>query len=138
MLLWIDACVFKLAIDGMLAAVDALVLVVHDRASANCGVLTQIPCKTWDGRNDEDHAEFAVFFAGSDTGVDDCAADSVVDGRLLFTSSGDEELIFNVDIMLGVLDHFSVRVLNAVVEKDSATPVVTASNNLRMDSACVL
>ena len=76
----VEAFLFDLPVDGVLAAVDGFILVVHDSSGAACRVISEISCKPGDGRNDDDDPEFAVCFGGADDSVYDRSADLVVDG----------------------------------------------------------
>ena len=46
-----------------------------------------------------------------------------------------EELVLNVDVMLGVPNQARPGILNTVLDQDSAAPVGTAPDNLRRDGA---
>lgn len=124
--------------DAVFATVDRLVLVVHDGSGAYGRVVAQVTRKSWNGRDDDDDAELPAFFASTNACIDDGTADCVVYRVLFLASRGNEELVFNVDVMLGVLDDFGIGVLDAVVVQNPARPVVTAANNLRVYTARVL
>lgn len=48
-----------------------------------------------------------------------------------------EELVLNVDKVLGIPDGFAVRVLNTMLIQDTAAPIITASHDLSAHSAHV-
>jgi hypothetical protein len=41
-----------------------------------------------------------------------------------------EELILNVDVMLGISNEFTVGILNAMLNQDSTAPITTAPDDL--------
>lgn len=79
----------NLAEDGMLAAVDRLVLVIHDGSSTRRLVLSEIPRKPGDGRDNNDDTEFPTGLASSHTGIDNGTSDGVEDRGLLVAGSRD-------------------------------------------------
>src|SRR6266516_674119 len=58
-----------------------------------------------------------------------------MDWCLVLASGCNEELVFNVDVMLRFLDHLTVGVLDAVLQQDTTAPVITAPHDLRVDGA---
>ena len=127
-----------LAEDGVFAAVDGFVLVVHNCTSACCRVVSQIASKPRDGGDHDDDSEFTTFFPGFDAGVYYSSPNYIVDWRLLLAGGSDEELILNVYVMLRVSDDLAIGVLNAVFRQDPATPVGAASHYLCVNRAWVL
>ena len=83
----IKAFFCNLAHDGVFAPINRFILVVHNGSGTQCCVLTEISSKPWDGRNDDDHPEFAVLLAGANTSIDNRPANEVVNRRL-FLSGG--------------------------------------------------
>lgn len=138
MLVGIHALRLDLLKDGKGTAVDGLVLVIHDGSRAHGRVISQITCKAGNGGNDNDDPEFPARFARSDAGIDDGSSNDVVDGVLLVAGGGDEELILDVDKVLGVANDFAVGVLDAVFGQDAATPITAASNDLGVNGALLL
>lgn len=50
-------------------------------------------------------------------------------------STYNEELVLNVNIMLGIANQLTVRVLNAVLREDSTAPIIATPHNLCVDCA---
>jgi hypothetical protein len=87
----INALLLDLSVDGVLAAADGLVLIVHDRPSTRRSIITQITGESGDGRNDNNDSELATLFACTDTSIDDGPADGVVNRVLVFAGGSDCE-----------------------------------------------
>lgn len=85
----VNTGLLDLAHDGVLAAADRLVLIVHDRPGAGCCRIAQVTSKARDSRDDDDDTELAALLARTNAGIDDGAADSVEDGTLLVTGRRD-------------------------------------------------
>lgn len=84
----VNACLGNLSIDGVLAAADRLVLVVHDGSGARRSRITQVARKARNSGDNNDDTELAAFLASPNTRVNNSSTDLVVDGMLLVASSG--------------------------------------------------
>lgn len=82
-------------------------------------IVSQVASKSRNSRNDDDDSELATLLACSDTSINNGLTNLVVDGCLFFSRRSDEELIFDVDKVLGVPDYLTVCVLNAVLSQDT-------------------
>lgn len=138
MLCGINAFFLNLAKYGMLAATNGLVLVVHDGSCSGGSVVPKVTSKSRDGGNQNDDAELAPFLGCTDNGIYHCSPDSVMDGGLLVTRGGDEELILDVDIVLGFANDLAVGILNGMILQDAAGPVGAGSHKLRTNSTPIV
>lgn len=75
--------------NGMFAAIDGFVLVVHNGTSTRRFVLSEISCESGNGWDDNDDSEFPTGLASSHTCIDDGATDGIKNGGLLVASSRD-------------------------------------------------
>ena len=122
-LLWINTRSSDPTEDRMLATVDGLVLVIHDRTGSSSCIISEVTSESRNSWDHDDDSEFPAFLTSTNTSICDCGTDLVVDRCLLFTSSGDEELIFNVDEMFCATNDLTVSVLNALFGENAAGPV---------------
>jgi len=155
MVLRIDTLGLDLAEYAVLAAPNALVLVVHDGSSTYGSILAQVACKAGDCWDDDNDPEFAAFSSSVHTSIYDCAANLIVDWALLLSSCSDclflafnhhidsrtptEELVFNVHIVLGIADDVAISCLNTVLWGIKTTaPIRTTSHKLCMHCSPIL
>ena len=96
-------------------------------------IISQITCKSGNGWSNNNHTEFATLCTRPDTRLNDCLADGVMHWLLLIAGSCDEELVFNINVMLSFGNQFFVCVLNAVLGKDATAPIGTTSHDLSMN-----
>lgn len=85
----INTSLLDLTHDGVLAAADRLVLVVHDGPSARCRRIAQVTSKPGNGGDDDDDTELTSLFTGTNAGIDDSTTDLVVN-RMLLVSGGSD------------------------------------------------
>lgn len=112
-----------LAINRLLAAVDGLVLVVHDGASACRCVVAKITSETRNGWDDDDNTELATLLGSANASISNRTTDLVVHRCLLLPGGSNEELVFNVHEMLGTANDLTVRVLDALLRENSTGPI---------------
>ena len=77
----------ELAEDRVLATIDRLILVIHDRPGACCFRLSKISCKSRNGRNHNDHPELSSFPGCTDASINDGLSNGI-EYRFLLISSG--------------------------------------------------
>lgn len=135
MLRRVDALRLDLLEDRMGSSVNRLVLVVHDSSGSHGRIIPEIAGEARDGGNNDDDPELSTLFARLDAGVHDSSPDGVVDWGLLLASSGDEELVFNVDKMLGVLNDLAISILDTVLGQYTTTPITATADYLCVNGA---
>lgn len=86
---WVNTLFLDLPKDGVLAATNRLVLVVHDRPSTQRSIVAQIASESRNRRDDNDNPEFSALFACTHASIDDRSADRVENRALLITSGSD-------------------------------------------------
>lgn len=138
MLLRVDPLCLDLLKNGLRAAVDRLVLVIHDGPCPHGCIVPQVTRKAGNGGNENDDPKLSTLFAGSDACIDDGSSNGVVDGELFLAGGCDEELVLDVDKVLGVADDFAIGVLDAVLRQDAAAPVTAAADDLGVNGALLL
>jgi hypothetical protein len=101
MVLRINTLGLDLAEYAVLAAPNALILVVHNGSSTCSSVHAQVACKAGDCWDNDNDPEFAAFSSSVHTSIYDRAADLIVDRALLLSScSNCLFLAFNHQITL--------------------------------------
>jgi len=109
-------------------------LTSEDSECTTSSLLVQVSSESGNSRDQDDTLKPFVALCGGDDPVDECETDCVLYGSLLGAGSGDEELIFDVDAVIGFHDELSISVLNRMLFQGSVTPVCTTSSDLHFDS----
>lgn len=67
---------------------------IRKASPRSCGsIASKVACETWDCRNHNNDAELALLFVCSDDGIYHGFANGVVNWRLIFTRSGDYDVL---------------------------------------------
>jgi hypothetical protein len=82
--------------------------------------------------------ELTVLFYRTYHGVHDSPADSIFDRGLLVARSCNEELVFDIDVMLYAADDLAIGILDRVLGKDTARPVGAGLHHLGTNGTAVV
>ena len=101
--------------DAVPAAADGRVLEFHDCTCTERVIGVEISSEGRDGRHAYDYFVDFVIFPGPHHTFDDCGTDFVAHRVLGIISCCDEELVFDVNEVLTVVDYFDIGVCNRVL-----------------------
>jgi hypothetical protein len=93
--------------DRVSTSVDGPVLSLDDRLDS--GRSLDFSRKGWKGRNQHDHLEVLAVFCGRDDTFRDSGSDLIPD-RMTWDGRRDEELVLDVDSVVGFPDLLDIRI----------------------------
>lgn len=116
--------------DAVAPAVNRVVLELHNRAGSEGRLVCQITCEAgYSGDYDDDLVLLACAGGTEDT-FNNSSTDLVLDGLLLITCCGNEELILNIDEVFTMLDDLDICILDRLLGGCAVAPFSTATQDL--------
>lgn len=116
--------------DTLPASVDRVILELHNSASTQSFVITQVTSKARHRGNNNDDLVLLTSSGSTQNALDNGSTDLVLDRSLRISRGRDEELVLDVHEVLTVLDNGSICIRNRVLDWTAVTPFSTAADNL--------
>lgn len=116
--------------DAVAAAVNGIVLELHDSPSAESLVVPQVSSKARHRGNHDDDLVLLTSTGSTQDTFHNGGANLVLHWALRVTRCCNEKLVLDVHKMVAVLDHSSISIGNRVFQRASIAPLGTAAHNL--------